>query len=57
MITWVVAGYSYELGHYVICGNVKAKSERAALLAARKMFDSEAFGYHDFVVNEINEGN
>jgi hypothetical protein len=53
MKTYKIAGYSYFDGFYVALGTLEAKSERAAKLKARKLFDSEGFGYADFVVSEV----
>jgi hypothetical protein len=51
MNTYKVVGYSYELGYYVMCGTVQAKTKRAALLAARRTFDTDGFGYEHFLVS------
>jgi hypothetical protein len=53
MKTYKVAGYSYFDGYYVSLGTIEAKSERAAKLLARKLFDSAGFGYADFLVREV----
>jgi hypothetical protein len=53
MNTYTVAGYSYQAGHYVELGVVSAKTERGALIAARKKFDIDGFGYADFAVSKV----
>lgn len=53
MQTYRVAGYSYQAGYYVSLGIIEAKSERAAKLKARKLFDSNGFGFADFIVSAI----
>jgi hypothetical protein len=47
-----VAGYSYQEGYFVYCGEVWAKSELAAKRLSAKVFDRD-FGYAEFHVTEI----
>ena len=53
MTTYAILGYSYSKGYYVRLDNIEAKSERAALLKARKQYDAEGAGYHDFIAKPV----